>query len=189
MKPSYRPDLYLTLIHHPVVNKGGDTIASSVTNLDLHDIARASRTYGVRAFYVVTPLEDQKKLVERIVDHWVSGAGAAYNPMRREALELIRIARSAEAVYEDIRRRGGGIPKSVVTTAQSGGPTISCGELRGMLRSGGPYLLNFGTAWGLSKEFISGADYVLEPIKGNTDYNHLPVRSAVSIILDRLVGR
>jgi len=30
--------------------------------------------------------------------------------------------------------------------------------------------------------------YILEPIRGNAKYNHLSVRSAVSIILDRLLG-
>jgi hypothetical protein len=43
-----------------VVNKNGEIIASAVTNLDLHDISRVAKTYGVQAFYVVTPLRDQK---------------------------------------------------------------------------------------------------------------------------------
>ena len=50
------------------------------------------------------------------------------------------------------------------------------------------YLLAFGTAWGLTEEFLGSADFVLEPIKGNTGYNHLPVRAAVAIILDRILG-
>jgi hypothetical protein len=32
------------------------------------------------------------------------------------------------------------------------------------------------------------ADYILEPIYGPGEYNHLSVRSAVAIILDRLLG-
>jgi hypothetical protein len=66
-----------------VVNKNGDIIASAVTNLDLHDISRAAKTYGVRSFYVVTPLADQKTLIDRIVSHWVKGTGSKYNPKRR----------------------------------------------------------------------------------------------------------
>ena len=58
------PKLYVALIHYPVVNKNGETIASALTNLDLHDISRAAKTYGLEAFCVVTPLEDQKDLVE-----------------------------------------------------------------------------------------------------------------------------
>ena len=47
----------------------------------------------------------------------------------------------------------------------------------------------FGTAWGLDKEIIDRADFVLDPIEGTTDYNHLSVRTAAAIILDRLAGR
>ena len=45
----------VVLVHHPVVDKNGDTIAAAVTALDLHDIARVAKTYGLAAFYVVTP--------------------------------------------------------------------------------------------------------------------------------------
>jgi hypothetical protein len=58
-----------------------------------------------------------------------------------------------------------------------------------MLKDGNLYLLIFGTAWGLPENFIAEADYILNPVIGNTDYNHLSVRSAVAIILDRLFGR
>ncbi|MBT8330951.1 MAG: RNA methyltransferase, partial [Deltaproteobacteria bacterium] len=42
-------NLYAALIHYPVVNKNGATIASALTNLDLHDISRATKTYGLEA--------------------------------------------------------------------------------------------------------------------------------------------
>ena len=45
-----------------------------------------------------------------------------------------------------------------------------------------------GTGWGLTDEIMSMADVTLEPILGPTDYNHLSVRSAAAIILDRLRG-
>ena len=32
------------------------------------------------------------------------------------------------------------------------------------------------------------SDYILEPIRANSKYNHLSVREAVAIILDRLFG-
>ena len=91
LKKSSKPDIYLALLHYPVVNKRGKVIASAVTNLDLHDMARSARTYGVNAFYVVTPLDDQKALAAKLVDHWVNGGGARYNPKRCEALQLIHI--------------------------------------------------------------------------------------------------
>jgi len=188
LKTSSGISLYVALIHYPVVNKNGEVIASAVTNLDLHDIARASKTYGVIGYYVVTPLEDQKALVEKIISHWVTGVGAAYNPVRREALELIRVKDSVAAVIEDIRNRGEGMPKTVVTSAREYPRSIGYETFREMLETGSPYLLNFGTAWGLSESLISEADYVLNPIKGKCGYNHLSVRSAVSIILDRVMG-
>ncbi len=145
------PNLYLALAHYPVVNKRGEIIAAALTNLDLHDISRAAKTYGVKSFYVVTPLSDQQVLAKKIIAHWTGGAGAVYNPDRRSALELIK-------------------------------------EFRGILESSMPHLLIFGTAWGLAESLISQADFVLEPIAGTTGYNHLSVRCAAAIILDRLLG-
>ena len=189
MKKSYKTNLYVALAHYPVINKSGDTIASAVTNLDIHDISRAAKTYGVRSLYVVTPLEDQKKLVEKLVSHWLKGAGSHYNPKRGEALKLIKIKNSFEEVLEHIHRNEGNYPKTVVTSARHRPHNLAYGTFRTMLKDGNIFLLIFGTAWGLSKECIAGADYILNPITGNTGYNHLAVRSASAVILDRLLGR
>jgi hypothetical protein len=161
LKESYTTNLYLALVHYPVVNKHGEIIASAVTNLDLHDISRSAKTYGVRSFYVVTPLFDQKELVEKIVSHWLEGTGATYNPKRKEALKLIVIKNSLNEVN----------------------------RFRDMLKDGSLYLLILGTGWGLSENFMDEADYVLDPVLGNTDYNHLSVRSAAAVILDRVFGK
>jgi hypothetical protein len=182
------PKLYVALIHYPVVNKNGETIASALTNLDLHDISRAAKTYGLKAFIVVTPLEDQKDLVQKIISHWTTGIGAEYNPNRRCALELIRIFDSFPAALDQIAAAEGSYPITVATSARKYPASISNEKLRAMLTNGKPHVLILGTAWGLSEEFISRADYVLEPIVGKTDYNHLSVRSAASIIFDRLLG-
>lgn len=163
-------------------------MASAVTNLDLHDIARAGRTFGVNAYYVVTPLHDQQILVDRIVSHWTTGEGGRLNPARREALQLIRIKDSLEDVVSEIQQRDNGTPKVVVTSAKIHGEGMSFESLRKQLQDGIPYLLTFGTAWGLSDDVMTRADYTLDPISGGTDYNHLSVRSAVSIILDRLLS-
>jgi len=176
-------------MHYPVVNKNGEIISSAVTNLDLHDIARAAKTYGVQSYYVVTPLEDQRELVAQIVSHWTHGSGSKYNPKRQEALELIKVRSSFAEVLSDIHGKNEQWPKTVVTCAKSRPVNISCGQLRRMLVQGDdPYLLIFGTAWGLSDRFMDQADYVLEPIMGPTPYNHLSVRSAAGIILDRLLA-
>jgi hypothetical protein len=175
-------------MHYPVVNKTGETIASAVTNLDLHDISRAAKTYGVNRFFVVTPLADQQTLVERIVSHWMDGAGSRYNPKRREAMSLIRIAGAFEEVLAQFRSEGNGEPKTVVTSAKTGKQVIRFGKMRSLLQEGTPYLLVLGTGWGLAEPFIAEADYILEPVKGISGYNHLSVRSAAAIILDRLLG-
>ena len=81
-------------------------------------------------------------------------------------------------------------PRLVVTSARGGAGSH---QLRracapSWRRSTEPHLLVFGTGWGLAPEVIERADLVLEPICGPTDYNHLSVRSAAAIILDRLRG-
>ncbi len=46
----------------------------------------------------------------------------------------------------------------------------------------------FGTGYGLSDEVLKAADALLEPIGDPSDWNHLSVRGAVAIVLDRLLG-
>jgi len=188
LKKSFTPDLYVALLHYPVVNKNGETIASAVTNLDLHDIARASKTYGIRRVYIVTPLSDQQKLLDKILSHWISGSGASYNRIRGDALEIVRVKDTLQDVLQDIRIINGREAKTVVTTAKKSFRNIDFIRLRNMLEEGTPCVLLFGTAWGFSEDFLKHADYILDPIMWNADYNHLSVRSAVSIILDRLKG-
>ena len=178
----------MALMHYPVVNRNGDIITSAVTNLDIHDMSRVAKTYGVKAFYIVTPLMDQQQFVKKITSHWTEGAGAKYNPTRRKALELISIKSSLDEVVVDIQDKYELVPKIVVTSSRNFGRKLDIDNFRTMLQSDGAYLLLFGTAWGLTEEFIKSADYLLEPIKGGTDYNHLSVRSAAAIMLDRLLG-
>ena len=181
-------NLYVALIHYPVVNKNGQTIASALTNLDLHDISRATKTFGLKGFFVVTPLEDQIDLIQKIISHWTQGIGAQYNPKRRSALEMIRVSRSYDDAIDRITVSEGMQPKTIATCARRAPANISYRKCRTMLKSDKPYVLALGTAWGLSREFIFAADYVLEPIAGKTHYNHLSVRSAAAVIFDRLMS-
>ncbi len=159
-----------------------------MTNLDLHDIARAARTYGVQGYFVVTPVADQQVLTRRIIDHWTGGRGGAYNPARREALSLIRVTDSLDSAAAAIRRERGRPPRTIATCARKGKAVLPYGAFREIMDGGEPCLLIFGTAWGLSPALLETADFVLAPIEGPTDYNHLSVRSAAAIILDRLLG-
>ena len=181
--------VYIALIHHPVLNKKGDLICSAVTNLDIHDIARAGKTYGAEKDFIVTTLPDQKILVDKIVKHWTIGRGGDVNPDRREALKLISIVDSIEDAVEEIRLAEKTEPVVVATTARKDYVDMPFKKMRVKMENGGVYLLLFGTAWGLSDDVLSESDHVLAPIQTGSDYNHLSVRSAVSIVLDRLIAR
>jgi hypothetical protein len=115
--------------------------------------------------------------------------GGKYNPDRRDALRLIRLAASLEALTDAIARNVGGGPVTVVTDAKPHARNISYDALAEMIKGDRPCLLLFGTAWGMTRDFIDEADHVLAPIMGHSEYNHLSVRSAVAIILDRLFGK
>ncbi len=185
-----KADLDIVLLHHPVTNKSGETIGSAVTNLDLHDIARVARTYGVNNYYVATPYEDQHELINEITVHWLRGHGATYNPARKEALALVKTAYSLDAVIDEINERTGASPFLVTTSARKRKNEVQYEDLRyHLLNNVSPVLLLFGTAHGIADEVMEKADAALPPICGNSTYNHLSVRSAVSIILDRLLGR
>jgi hypothetical protein len=182
-------ELYIGLVHHPVYNKRYETIASAVTIFDLHDIARTAVTYNVKRFLVITPLEDQQQLVGRVVDHWVKGFGAQYNANRKEALELIDVVPSIKDAMEQAAGKNGSRPLVVATDArETEFRSISFENLRRLLAEPSPVLILFGTAWGLHRQVLEHADFVLEPVKGPAHYNHLSVRSAAAIILDRLIG-
>jgi hypothetical protein len=179
--------LYVALLHHPVYDKNGAIVTTAVTNMDVHDIGRVARTFAVRAFYVATPVPTLRRLVQRIIAHWETGPGAVYNETRKEALALVRLAHDLDAVVADVEREAGVLPRLVATSARDGAGRLSFDALRRRLAADGrPELLVFGTGWGLTPEVLGRVDDVLEPIRGTDDYNHLSVRSAAAIILDRL---
>jgi tRNA (guanine37-N1)-methyltransferase len=185
-----RADVYLALLHSPVYDKNRQVVTTAVTNMDIHDIARSGRTYGLRGFYVVTPVKALQKLALKIIDHWEVGYGSQYNVTRKEALQIARIADSLDDAIIDIERETGQKPMLVGTSARGGTDRTSFAQLRDMLhRETRPYLILFGTGWGLTEAVFSQSDYVLEAVAGDSDYNHLSVRSAAAIILDRLLGR
>ncbi|NOQ46858.1 MAG: RNA methyltransferase [Desulfobulbaceae bacterium] len=180
--------LDVALVHHPVVNRNGETIGSAVTNLDLHDIARAGRTYGVDNYWIITPFAEQRELAAEIVGHWTEGYGGTANPDRGNALSLIRICSAIDDVLQKTEEKWGERPLVLATCARSQANTLSYPKLRGKISDGIPVLLLFGTAWGLAPGVIESVDATLPPLCGRGEYNHLSVRSAASIILDRLLA-
>ena len=65
---------------------------------------------------------------------------------------------------------------------------ITFSRAKEIINSDKAVFLLFGTAWGLHHDAIDDADYVLKAIEGNSPYNHLSVRAAAGIIIDRLIG-
>ncbi|MBI2989416.1 MAG: tRNA (guanosine(37)-N1)-methyltransferase TrmD [Deltaproteobacteria bacterium] len=184
------PRLCMALLHYPVYDKNRQVVTTAVTNMDIHDIARSARTYGVQRFYVVTPVKALQKLALKIIAHWQQGYGSQYNQTRKEALALVRLKDALDEVILDMEREYGSKPKLVVTSARPGGKRTSFLELRDMLiKDIQPFLLLLGTGWGLTETVLGQSDYLLEPIDGGTDYNHLSVRAAAAIILDRVLGK
>ena len=94
--------VYIALLHYPMYNKRMDIITTSVTNLDLHDIARAARTYDVEKFYVVHPSPNQQNLIKDIVAYWQEGYGGDYNTDRKEAFKRLYIGSDLQQVIECI---------------------------------------------------------------------------------------
>jgi len=182
-------DVFIALVHYPVYNKNREVIASALTTIDLHDLARLAAAYDLAGFYVVTPLEDQLRVAQEMVAHWSEGWGAGYNQTRKEAVALVRLAGGLEGAVEDIERTTGKEPLLVGTSAAKGGRRTAFSEMKPFLHGENPLLIIFGTAWGLTEEILDGCHLILEPISGRKNYNHLSVRSAAGIVLDRLLGR
>ena len=195
-QPRFWPgkNLYLALLHHPVLLKNGQSGTSSLTNLDIHDIARISRSYGLGGFFVVTPLQDQRGLLDSLILHWTSGPGGAANPDRREALELVRPAESLAEVCEYLQGACAFAPYLVGSSARpllnrkgrEKFPVGTFGEIRQKLNDT-PVLLLLGTSHGLAPEVLEMCQAMLPPLRWAGNYNHLPVRAAAAIMLDRLL--
>jgi hypothetical protein len=176
----------LAIIHHPVLDKQGDIVSTSITNLELHDVARSCMTFGVDMCYIVTPLEKQRAIADQLIDHWKTGYGRTYNTDRAEALERMSLKRSVVEVVAEFPEAK---PVIIGTSSRRRPGSIGFGELRKWVASDErPFLLLFGTGWGLPPEITDGCERMLVPIRGKGAYNHLSLRVAIGIVLDRLFG-
>jgi hypothetical protein len=185
-----RRPIHVALIHWPVMDRAGDVVCTNVTNFDIHDIARASRTYGVEKYFIVNRMKEQLSFVSRVLDHWRTGIGSKYNTKRKTALGMVELAETLEQVIASFPEK----PLVISTSARDRGlERVGFKELRKDIwesDSTQPILLVFGTGFGLHESVFKLCDILLEPMKGASadDYRHLSVRSAVSICLDRLLG-
>lgn len=159
--------------------------------MDVHDLSRSARTFGATDFFVTTPIEAQRTLVQTILGHWIEGSSAKRIPTRKDALEIVRVVPTLDAAIETL---GGRAQVEVWVTAartEAGKESLpDYATARASLRSDDPrtVLVVFGTSWGLVPALVEAADARLPPITGTSGYNHLSVRAACAITLDRLVG-
>jgi hypothetical protein len=168
--------------------------------MDIHDISRSARTFGLQGYFLVTPIQDQHEVVEQIVTYWRSERSRAHHPDRVEAVSLVRLARDFGEVKSAIRAAHGMDPEVVLTDARPHPSTTSYADYRRELegpdrvQSGRPVAIVFGTGWGVSESFFPEVHRILTPVYGpggpqsEGGYNHLSVRAAAAIILDRLFG-
>ncbi|MDW7675410.1 MAG: RNA methyltransferase [Bacillota bacterium] len=181
--------VYIGLIHYPVYNKNMEVVTTSITNLDLHDISRSATTYNVDKYYIVHPVPVHQQVVSNVLSYWTEGYGAIYNPDRKEAFKRVVLIDTLEQAVADIKFIHGEDPVLVTTDARTYPNTVAYSWLKSEIQTNKkPIFILFGTGWGLEEKAMKAADYILEPIKGAGDYNHLSVRAAVAIILDRLLG-
>jgi len=182
--------LHVALVHHPVEDRQGRQTASAVTNLDVHDLGRLARTYGLAGGWIVSPQPGQQAFVRRMIDHWNTEAANVLRPHRREALALIHVVPAIADMADQIKAAANGEPPLlVVTSARRCENSLDFPQLTGMINSRKrDIIVLFGTGWGLARPVFEAADHCLVPVAGRTGYNHLSVRSAMSIVIDRLVG-
>jgi len=190
--PTLRPraPVAVALVHHPVYGRNREVVTTSVTGSDIHDVARIARTYGAEPYYIVNPVAAQRDMVEAIARKWTEGEECASGHPRGEAISLIRVVPSLADAVADLAARAGGRPAVIVTGASLRDGVATHGDVRRRIAEGRDpgVLIVFGTGWGLVRETVEAADVRLEAIDAGTGFNHLPVRAAVAIVLDRLLG-
>jgi len=185
---------HLALVHHPVVDRNAKIVTTAVTNFDIHDLARSSMTYGLAGYHIVTPVTSQRDKAEHIATLWIQDDAGEH---RARALELVRTAPSIEEVISTLSARASESATEllvVVTSARAesfpGVPRRTPAELvREASEKVASLLIILGTGWGLADAMIPSVSRVLTPIEGASSWNHLSVRSAGAILLDRLFGR
>lgn len=179
---------YVVLMHDHVILDSENIGTSSVTSLDIHDIARSACTYGLKKYFIVTPLADQQKIVQELLNFWLGEKGINYNFSRHQAIKNVSIKSNIKEVIDQIKEIEDKEPLLIATTAKNNKNNISYYDQEKIWAKNRPILFVLGTAKGLSSDFLEKCDYILNPIMGFSDYNHLSVRSAAAVIFDRWLG-
>jgi len=186
-----RKNISVVLLHHPMTNREGAVVTTAVTNIDLHDISRTCRTYGIRHFFVVTPTDEQHHILGRILGYWNVGTTLKWHPDRADALSLIQLKHNFAEVREFLIGTYGPNLEVVMPDARPIANQVGYSQLREKWASqddSNHAVIVLGTGWGVAPEFYSEVTTFLAPILGLDGYNHLSVRAAAAIILDRLLS-
>ena len=159
--------VYIGLIHYPIYNKHMEVVTTALTNYDLHDIARTAKTYDVERYFIVHPVEAQREMASRIMNHWKTGGGVHYNINRKEAFEETELVPTLEDAIAWIEKETGKKPAIVTTDARVYPNTVSYTEMRRKIHEEDtPIFILFGTGFGMTKEMMKQFDYIVEPIYG-----------------------
>ena len=185
------PNHYCLLLHNDVVLPGNLIGTSSVTSIDIHDIARSTTTYGIVKYFIVTRLPAQKKLVEKFLQFWQEGDKAQINASRAFALQHVVLKSELAEVIEEITAIEGKSPITIVTSSRRNvdhANMISYHDQGDIWKQEKPILFIFGTSHGIDPLLIEKFNYKLLPIEGLEEFNFLSVRSAAAIVFDRWLG-
>ncbi len=185
------PNHYCALLHNDVMMPDGKTGESSVTSIDIHDIARSSATYGIKHYFLVTRLEAQQKIIDKFLNFWHE-TGDLINENRSFALKNVSWKCELKEVIEKITKENNGIaPICIATSSRREIPhknMISFFDQGKIWKLNRPVLFIFGTAHGISPKIMEKIEFRLHPIEGMEEFNFLSVRSAAAIIFDRWFG-
>ncbi len=184
------PPHYVALMHTQIKLKDGSIGNTSITSIDLHDTARSCATYGVKNFFMVSPLADQQAIIATLLDFWHSDIGKQYNSSRFHAVNKVKPMYTFDDVIVDITQQEGKVPVIVATSAKEHAhiQKIDYTQQGVVWQHNRPVLFLFGTGQGLADSLVDRCDFLLAPIRGLTEFNHLSVRSAMAVILDRWLG-
>ena len=167
----------VALVHHPVLNRLGETSTTAITTIDVHDFARTCAFYDVAPVYLVHPAEGMHDMVKDICGYWNEGEGGVRNPGRREVLSGVRLVHDLREALDDA-------PYKLWYTSATP-PQDAQIDPESLAAEPGPHLMVFGTGWGLDATGLPPANGWLRPIEGIGKVRHLSVRAALAIYMDR----
>lgn len=184
------PPHYAVIMYDQVLTKDENVTTTSIKSLDIHDIARACKTYGIEKLFIVTPLKDQKSIAKEFLKFWLETDGRVYNESRYKAVKNVVVVDSFSQVTEFISNQNDSLNPIILTTSakRNTKKSITFNDQSKIWAHKKPVVIVFGTGSGLNEQMIEKSDYLFVPIDGMSGYNHLSVRSAAAIVFDRWLG-